>query len=202
MPARRAGSAAAAPTLPRQSSRGRRDERRPVKVAFAGALAAAVPTTVIGGMVAGRAGVAGALVGIGLVLVLFGLGASLMMWAGRRGPSTLALVAGLGVSGRLMLYAAVLLALDGADIVHRPSLAGAAAVTLIITLAGEMTVLSRTPSLYQLDVPEGLPSARPAPLTRPDPHKPDRAEPRPAAPTSPSHRRRAATSAAPDRSTT
>ena len=131
-----------------------RDERRPVVVAFIASVAAAVPTAVIAGLVAGRPGVFGALVGAALVLVLFGVGAAMMMWAGRRGQSMMAMVAAGGVAGRLVLYAAVLIALDGTALVHRPSLAVATAVTLVITLAGELAVLARTPSLFQLTVPK------------------------------------------------
>jgi hypothetical protein len=72
---------------------------------------------------------------------------------------TMAAAGGVGV--RLMIYAAVLTALDGTDLVHRPSLAVATVVTLIITLAGEIAVLSRTPSLFRLQVPSTAPTARP-----------------------------------------
>jgi hypothetical protein len=181
MPANSHGSAIAVPRGASASSRMRRDERRPVLVAVPAALVAAVLTAIGGGVVAGPAGVRGAVVGSSLVLVLFGLGAALTMWAGRRGPSALIVAAGLGVSARLMLYAVVLLGLDATDLVHRPSLAAAVAVTFVITLAGEMAVLARTPSLYRLQVPPSTRTAPSAPGPPPDPTRPDttpdRAEP-------------------------
>jgi hypothetical protein len=155
-----AAVASSSPDATAVAARIARDERRPVIVAFLASLAASVPTAAIAGMVAGLPGVLGALVGASLVLVLFGAGAAMMMWAGRRGQSTMAMVAAGGVAGRLVLYAAVLMALDGTELVHRPSLAVATAVTLVITLGGELAVLARTPSLFRLVVPDGAPTAR------------------------------------------
>lgn len=163
------GPAAAGPPVPVRArggsdtvqARQRRDEWRTVSVAVAAAGAAFVPTAAGAAMVAGGRGALGALVGTLLVLVLFGAGAALMLWAGRRGPSSMTMAAAGGVAVRLMIYAAVLTALDGTDLVHRPSLAVATVVTLIITLAGEIAVLSRTPSLFRLQVPPTAPTARP-----------------------------------------
>ena len=157
------GLAQAGPVTPARGHGDRfaRDERRLVIAAFVGSLCAFLPTAAIATLVAGRRGLLGAFVGTGLVLVLFGAGAAMMLWAGRRGPSMMTLVAAGGVAARLLLYAAVLTALDGTDMVHRPSVAAATAVTLIITLAGEIAVLARTPSLFRLDVPDTAPSARP-----------------------------------------
>lgn len=139
-----------------------RDERRPVIAAFVAALVACVPTAVGATAVAGTAGLTGALVGTALVLVLFGAGAAAMMWAGRRGPGAITAVGAGGFGARLVLYAAVLMALDGTQVVHRPSLAVATGVTLVVTLAAELMVLARTPSLFHLRVGAG-PSARPQP---------------------------------------
>lgn len=155
------GGAAADSAERDAQTRERRDERRTVTVAFAAALAAFAPTAAGATVVAGGPGLLGALVGTLLVLVLFGAGAALMLWAGRRGPSAMTSAAAGGVGVRLMIYAAVLTALDGTDLVHRPSLAVATVVTLIITLAGEFAVLSRTPSLFRLQVPPTAPTARP-----------------------------------------
>lgn len=146
----RSSGAAAAPVG--ESDR-QRHERRPMLAAGVAALAACVPTSAGAALVAGMPGLYGALVGTALVLVLFGAGAAMMMWAGRRGPSAMTAVAAGGVGARLLLYAAVLMALDGADVVHRPSLAVATAVALVITLGAELTVLARTPSLFALRVP-------------------------------------------------
>lgn len=137
------------------------DERRIVTAAVVAAACAFVPTAVVASVVAGAAGFFGAVVGTSLVLVLFGVGAAMMLWAGRRGPSALTMVAAGGVGARLMIYAAVLMALDAADVVHRPSLAAATFVTLVITLAAELAVLARTPSLFHLNVGETAASGRP-----------------------------------------
>ncbi|MEX0831963.1 MAG: hypothetical protein WD358_03330 [Nitriliruptoraceae bacterium] len=117
---------------------------------------------VVAGFVAGTAGVVGALIGVGLVLVLFAGSAGLLLITVSRNPSmALAVLVG-GAFVRLAVYGSTLVALARVEGIHRPSLAIATGVAIAIALVQEMRALARTPRLYWVDAstPDGpVPSA-------------------------------------------
>jgi hypothetical protein len=111
----------------------------------------AVPTGAAAWLAAGPAGALSAMVGLGLVLVLFGVSAALLGWGARRGAATsFGLLMG-GVVGRLLLYVTTLNLLNQVAWVHRPSLALATVTAIAVTLAYELRLLGRSPRLFWLD---------------------------------------------------
>jgi ATP synthase protein I len=110
-----------------------------------------VPVVAVAAMVAGAPGALGAVIGLGFVLLLFGASAWMLARAVERGQrSAMGVLVG-GALGRLMLYAAALMGLSRVEGIHRPSLALATAVALVVTLAYEMRLLARMPQLFWVD---------------------------------------------------
>jgi hypothetical protein len=133
------------------------DERQLAAGAVRILAALAVPAAAVAWYVAGPAGLVGALVGLGLVLVLFGASASLLAWvASRRSDAGIGLLVA-GAAGRLVLYVVTLSLLSQVSWVHPPSLAIATVTAITVTLAYELRLLARTPRLFWLD-----PAARPS----------------------------------------
>lgn len=126
---------------------------RALAVGAARALALlAVPVLTVAWLLEGAAGVAGAAVGLTFVAVLF-VGSSLgLAWAAARGGGSVALGVLLGGAlGRLLLYAAALVALSNVEGLHRASLAIATAVAVAVTLAYELRLLARDPRLFRVE---------------------------------------------------
>lgn len=109
----------------------------------------------VAGYLAGMPGAVGALVGAGLVLVLFaGSGFLLLITVHRHPTMAVAVLAG-GAFVRLALYGATLVALSRVDGIHRPSLAAATGVAIVIALVQELRALARAPRLYWVDATSG-----------------------------------------------
>ena len=115
----------------------------------------AVPAGAIAWSATGPAGFVSALIGLGLVLVLFGGSALVLAWAAGRGSDAgLSLLVG-GAFARLMLYAVTLSLLGQVSWVHRPSLALTTVTAIALTLAFELRLLARSPRLFWLDTAAG-----------------------------------------------
>lgn len=111
-------------------------------------LALAVPVVGIAAVLAGAPGAIGAGLGVGLVMLLFGMSGATLAWAARISPEMLMGVALGGVLLRFMLYGLMLVLLGDVEAVHKPSLAIATAVALVITLIYEVRLVSRTPGFF------------------------------------------------------
>ena len=115
----------------------------------------AVVAVLAGGAWGGGPGAVSALAGVGLVALL-GLGASLaLVWAAGRGPRAALVALGGGVVGRLVVYAVALSGLARLEWVVWPGLAGAVAVSLVVTLGVELRELARRPRLLWVDPDAG-----------------------------------------------
>lgn len=111
----------------------------------------AAPVLVVAALVAGWAGVWGAAIGMGFVLLLFATSAWMLARAVERGQrSALGVLVG-GALGRLMVYAAALVSLSPVEGLHRPSLALATALAVAVTLVYEVRLLARMPHLFWVD---------------------------------------------------
>jgi hypothetical protein len=153
------------------------DERQLARGAVRILTALAVPAAAVAWYAAGPAGLVGALVGLGLVLVLFGASASLLAWvAVRRTDAGIGLLVA-GAAVRLVLYLITLSLLSQVSWVHPPSLAIATVTAITVTLAYELRLLARTPRLFWLDtaarpstsvagVPSTVASTRPSTTPR------------------------------------
>jgi hypothetical protein len=137
----------------------RRDERRLAVGAVRALALLAVPVAAGAAVAADAAGVAGALVGLGLVALLFGGAAALLVMVADRRPTTALGVMVIGVVVRLLAYAAVLTWLDGYGWVHRPSLAAATGLGIAVTLAYELRLLATMPRLFWIDADTDRPQA-------------------------------------------
>lgn len=143
-----------------------RDERRLARGAGITLAVLAVPLSVMGGLSAGRPGVAGALIGLALVGLLFGGAALLLAETAVRRPQGGVGVLVAGAVVRLIVYIAVLDLLSSAAWVHAPSLALATAVGIAVTLGAELLLLARLPHLFFIDADAARP---PATATRSEP---------------------------------
>ena len=110
------------------------DERRLAVVALQVLGLLAVPVAGGAGLVAGPAGIGGAVAGLALVAVLFAGAAALLATVVDREPTTALAVLVMGLGVRLLAYVAVLAALDAHGWVHRPSLAAATGLGIAVTL--------------------------------------------------------------------
>ncbi len=99
----------------------------------------------------GRAGVLGALVGVGLVGLLFGGSAVLLAFVVRRSPAHAAGVLAVGAFVRLASYAVVLATLSGVGWIDPLVLAVTTGAAVTVTLAYELHALSRMPRLFWID---------------------------------------------------
>jgi len=127
-------------------------ERRLVRAAVLTIALLALPVSAVAWALVGPSGALSALVGLGLVLVLFGGSAAALVHVASRGRG-----AGIGVlvgaaALRLPLYLVVLLGLSGVPWVHGRSLAAATAVGVAVTLTAELRLLSSLPQLFWIDV--------------------------------------------------
>ncbi|MFO7779691.1 MAG: hypothetical protein R6V28_15190 [Nitriliruptoraceae bacterium] len=161
---RRFGAGACAPAGPRSAptssgldvANGRReasgsDERRLLWVAVGTLAALAAPIAAVAWLLAGPNGALSAMIGLGLVLLLFGASAAALAWvAANRGGAGIGVLAG-GALLRLPLYLLVLFALSGVSWVHGRSLAAATAIAVAVTLGTELRMLARTPRLFWVD---------------------------------------------------
>lgn len=120
-------------------------------------LLAALAVPLAGGawIIAGPGGALGAVTGMVFVLALFGLSGFALTLVSDLSPSAVVAVSVAGVLIRLLAYPVALAALAPVQALHRPSLAIATAVAFVATLAYEMHVASRTPSLYWLHTKPG-----------------------------------------------
>lgn len=112
----------------------------------------AVPVAAVAAALEGRDGALGAVAGLGLVAVLFGVSGAAQGLAARRGQSAVLAVAAIGLGLRLALYLVVLQVLAGVTTLHRPSLAIATALGFVVTLFYEMRLISRTPELFWVEL--------------------------------------------------
>lgn len=111
----------------------------------------ALPTLAAAWWYAGREGLNGALVGIGVVAGMFAVSAVLSALAAPHGPAALfAAVLG-GYALRLGIYAALIVLLRPVAAIDGPSLAVSAAVVLLATLAYEAWHICRTPQFFWID---------------------------------------------------
>lgn len=135
------------------------DERRLVRVAVGTVGALAAPVAGTAWLIAGPGAALSAIIGLGLVLLLFGASAAALAWvAARRGGAGIGVLAG-GALLRLPLYLLVLFALSGVSWVHGRSLAAATAVAVAVTLGTELRMLARTPRLFWVDAAADRPTA-------------------------------------------
>lgn len=126
-------------------------ERRVAWAAVRSVVLLAFPIVGIAWAVAGTPGVLGAVIGLGFVLVLFGLSAWMLARAVERGQrSAMGVLVG-GALGRLILYAAALMGLSNVEGIHRPSLALATAAAVVVTLAYELRLLARMPQMFWVE---------------------------------------------------
>jgi hypothetical protein len=127
------------------------DERKLAAGALRVLALLAVPVGAVAWLAAGPAGAISAMVGLSLVLVLFGVSALLLAWGAGRGTDvSLGLLVG-GAVGRLLLYMLTLSLLGQVAWIHRPSLALATVTAIALTLAYELRLLARSPRLFWLD---------------------------------------------------
>lgn len=112
------------------------------------ALAVGAPVVGAAGLLAGWPGALGAGVGVALVITLLGLTGVALAWAAPLGPGALAGAALGGFVLRLLAYVLLLALLGPVEAVHKPSLAIATAVVLVITLVGEVRLVSRAPGFW------------------------------------------------------
>jgi hypothetical protein len=111
----------------------------------------ALPTLAVAWFTAGREGLNGALVGVGVVAGMFAVAAGLSALAAPHGPTALfAAVVG-GFALRLGAYAGLIVWLRPVEAIHGPSLAISAALVLMSTLAYEAWHVSRTPQFFWID---------------------------------------------------
>lgn len=136
-----------------------RDERRLATGALRALGLLSLPVAAAAGLYAGFPGVAGAAIGLALVALLFAGSAALLGLVADRRPTTALWVMVMGVVVRLLAYAAVLAALDGAGWAHRPSLAAATGLGIALTLAYELRLLATTPRLFWIDADTDRPRA-------------------------------------------
>jgi hypothetical protein len=108
----------------------------------------AVPATAVAGALQGAAGAFGALAGVGLVALLFGGGGLVQSVAVRRGATEMGAVLMAGLGARLLGYLVALVALSQVATLHRPSLALATALGVVVATYYEMRLISRTPQLF------------------------------------------------------
>lgn len=128
-----------------------RDELRLLRVAVVTLAVLAAPVALVAWLVAGPGAALSAMIGLGLVLLLFGASAAALAWvAARRGGAGIGVLAG-GALLRLPLYLLVLFALSGVSWVHGRSLAAATALAVAVTLGTELRMLARTPRLFWVD---------------------------------------------------
>lgn len=107
----------------------------------------AVPVVGAAAFAAGRPGALGAAVGLGLVLVLFGLSGLLVTLVGRLGSQVVLAVTSGAAFARLAVYALALSALSDVEGLHRTSLALATVVAFVVTLTFELRFVARNPHL-------------------------------------------------------
>jgi hypothetical protein len=132
------------------------DERRLARGAVVTLALLSIPTAGIAYLVAGWPGAVSALLGIGLVLVLFGGSALLLVKLARQRAAGVGPLV-LGAMIRLPFYVLALALLTRLDWVHGRSLAAATGLAVAVTLAVELRLMSRMPRLFWID-----PSARPS----------------------------------------
>ncbi|MEX0869648.1 MAG: hypothetical protein WD011_08240, partial [Nitriliruptoraceae bacterium] len=103
------------------------------------------------GMLSNAGGVAGAIVGTGLVAVLFGGSALALRIVARRGSAhAFALLTGSALV-RLALYGVVLAAVSDVAWLDSVTLAVATGIAVVVTLLFELRTLSRLPRLFWID---------------------------------------------------
>jgi hypothetical protein len=146
-------AASEAPNGPHSAGRPRsaHDERRLVSVAVTTLAVLAAPVAFVAWLVEGPGAAVSAMIGLGLVLLLFGASGAAVAWvAARRGGAGIGILAG-GALLRLPLYLLVLFGLSHVSWVHGRSLAAATAVAVAVTLAAELRLLARSPQLFWID---------------------------------------------------
>jgi hypothetical protein len=127
------------------------DEWRLLWVAVTTLLVLAGPVALVAWIMEGPGAAMSAMIGLGLVLMLFGASAAAVAWvAARRGGAGIGILAG-GALLRLPLYLLVLFGLSGVSWIHGRSLAAATAVAVAVTLAAELRLLARSPQLFWID---------------------------------------------------
>jgi hypothetical protein len=135
------------------------DERRLASGALKVLGALALPVAGLAFLASGVPGAVSALIGLALVLVLFGASALLLAWVAEHASASFLGVLVGGLLVRLGLYAATLMALSTVSWVHRQSLAGATALGVAVTLGYELVLLHRSPRLFWVDAAAARPSA-------------------------------------------
>lgn len=115
----------------------------------------AVPLIAGATAVAGWGGALGSAAGLLLVLGLFGLSGLALGALPAAGPSLVVRVSLVALGVRLVGYLVALAALATVDGLHRPSLAAATAVAIVVTLAHELRTVQTTPGFFRVDAGAG-----------------------------------------------
>ncbi|MEX0952935.1 MAG: hypothetical protein WDZ26_03800 [Nitriliruptoraceae bacterium] len=124
---------------------------RLVRGTFATLAVTGVVAVSVSALIVGRPGVLGALVGLGLVGLLFGGSAALLALVVRRSPTHAAGMLAVGAFVRLAAYAVVLATLSGVGWIDPQVLAVTTGAAVTVTLAYELHALSRMPRLFWID---------------------------------------------------
>lgn len=114
-------------------------------------LALTVVASLVAGAAAGRDGALSAIVGVGLVAVLFGVSVALLRWTATRPDAAVGVLLG-GLGARMLTYLLVLDAVSSTSWVHGASLALATVTAFAITLIAELVWLARSPQLFMIDL--------------------------------------------------
>lgn len=130
------------------SSRGRtaargRDARAYTRLPLRVNCALAPVAAAGGGVVAGRPGVVGGVVGVGLVLLIFGGGGVASAFAGRGTGGRLLAVTLAGLFARLLAVVLILRLLARTGVAHEPSVAVAAMLAILGTLTAYLWASER-----------------------------------------------------------
>lgn len=110
----------------------------------------AAASSAIAGTVVGGGAALSALVGVGLIAILFGVSVVLLRWTATRPNAAVGILLG-GLGARIGAYLLVLDAVSSTSWVHGASLALATAAAFAVTLVAELVWLARTPQLFTVD---------------------------------------------------
>lgn len=128
-----------------------------VRAALIVGLVVSVVAVVVAGLISGVAGALTAFGAVAFVTAVFAVTGLSLAWAAPRGPTTLQAVALGGFFVRLVLYAALILALRPIEAIDGPVLAISAAAAMVAILAWETRLVLTHREFWHIDA-----SARPA----------------------------------------
>ena len=114
-------------------------------------VALSVPAIGLAFLAAGADGAKSAAIGAAVVIGMFLMAGAMLSGAAKIGPSASFAAALGGYVLRLGIYAGLIVLLRPVEWIHGPSLAITAAVLLVISLAWEVRLVGRNPSLFWVD---------------------------------------------------